>query len=125
VPGAAAKPSEPTPASNSSDPTDQSAGSILVADVASGLAQVGPHPTATPQSTPAPDTQTAGIQTASVSTDRTSIRLQILPPLGQILPAIGATITSTGGPAAATLAVGLAGLGGLGVWLRHLGRRRG
>jgi hypothetical protein len=82
-------------------------------------------PTEPTGETPVPQTETAGVQSqAAVSPDRTSIRLQILPPLDQILPALSQTIPSTGGPAAATLAVGLAALGGLGVWLRHLGRRR-
>jgi hypothetical protein len=71
-----------------------------------------------------PETETAGVQTAALSSDRASIRVLVLPPLEQILPAIAAFIPSTGGPGPAALAIGLVGLGGLGVWLRRHGRRR-
>jgi LPXTG-motif cell wall-anchored protein len=81
------------------------------------------------QSTPRDDStsgepETAGVQTAAISTDRASIHVLVLPPLEQILPAIAAFIPSTGGPAAAALAIGLLGLGGLGVYLRRHSRRR-
>jgi hypothetical protein len=70
------------------------------------------------------DLETAGVQAAAATSDRTSIRVQIMPPLDQILSAIGASIPSTGGPSAAALGVGLAMLGGLGFWLRRAGQRR-
>ena len=63
------------------------------------------------------------MQAASVTTDRTSIRIQILPPLEQIVPAIVRTIPSTGGPALISLVLALAALGSVGGWLRYLGRR--
>jgi hypothetical protein len=70
------------------------------------------------------DPETAGVQAAAAASDRTSIRVQILPPLNQILRAIGASIPSTGGPAAAALGLGLCILGGLGFGLRRSGQRR-
>jgi hypothetical protein len=70
------------------------------------------------------DPETAGVQSAAATSDRTSIRVQIMPPLDQILTAIGARIPSTGGPSVAALGVGLALLGGLGYRLRRAGRRR-
>jgi hypothetical protein len=65
-----------------------------------------------------------GVQASSIGSDRTSIRVLVLPPLNQILPAIAAMIPSTGGPSAAALALGLIALGGLGVRLRRIGLRR-
>jgi hypothetical protein len=79
---------------------------------ASLFAQVSPTP------------ETAGVQAAAVPSNRTAVSVQVVPPLAQILPAIRATIPSTGGPSAVALATGLVGLGGLGVWLRHAGRKR-
>jgi len=70
------------------------------------------------------DPETAGVQAAAATSDRTSIRVQVMPPLDQTLTAIGARIPSTGGPSAAALGLGLAMLGGLGFWLRRAGRRR-
>jgi hypothetical protein len=68
--------------------------------------------------------ETAGVQTAALATDRTSIQVQILPPLEQVLTIIGAMLPSTGGPGALALAAGLVGLGGAGIWLRRTGSRR-
>lgn len=68
--------------------------------------------------------ETAGVQTAALSTDRTSIQVQILPALEQVVTAIGAMLPSTGGPGALALAAGLVGLGGAGFWLRRAGVRR-
>jgi hypothetical protein len=67
------------------------------------------------------DPETAGVQTSAIGgSDRTSIRVLIMPPLDQILPPIAALIPSTGGPTAVALAVVLASLGGLGFWLRRV-----
>jgi hypothetical protein len=81
------------------------------------------------QSSPGGDTttsdpETAGVQTAAISTDRASIHVLVLPPLDQILPTLAGFIPSTGGPSAAALAISLVALGGLGVWLRRRGMRR-
>jgi hypothetical protein len=85
---------------------------------ASFFAQVSPTP------------ETAGVQTVSITSDRVAITVQVLPPLEEILrrvqalPPINALIPSTGGPTAVALATGLFALGGLGVWLRRVGRDR-
>jgi hypothetical protein len=70
------------------------------------------------------DPETAGVQTAAISTDRASIHVLVLPALEQVVTAIVGFIPSTGGPAAAALLTGLGTLGGVGVWLRRVGRRR-
>jgi hypothetical protein len=80
--------------------------------------------TSPPTDSSSPETETAGVQTTGLSSDRASIRVLVLPPLDQILPAIAAFIPSTGGPGAAAQAIGLIGLGGVGVWLRRRGTRR-
>jgi len=70
------------------------------------------------------DPETAGVQTAAIATDRASIHVLVLPALEQIVTAIAAFIPSTGGPGVAVLLIGLTALGGVGVWLRRVGRRR-
>ena len=69
-----------------------------------------------------PTPQTAGVQTAAVSSDRTSIVVQIMPPVQQAVAAIRAAIPSTGGPSAAVLASVLVGIGAFGLFLRRAGR---
>jgi len=86
--------------------------------------QPGRQRTSPAADTRTPDPETAGVQTAAISTDRASIHVLVLPLLEQILPAIAAFIPSTGGPSAAALAIGLVALGGVGVWLRRRGARR-
>jgi len=105
---------------------------------ATGATSLGPHPPAATSATqlrldaplagqPAPpgpdDTETAGVQTASLSPDRASIRVRILEALEnvvstvvRILPRV--SIPSTGGPAALGLAVVLVATAGLGFYLR-------
>jgi hypothetical protein len=89
------------------DSTDQGLASVLL------FPQVSPTP------------ETAGVQTASISSDRTAITIQIMPLVQRILPTIGAMIPSTGGPSAALFGSALLAVGGLGLWLRRAGRERG
>jgi hypothetical protein len=77
-----------------------------------------------PDNASGPEPETAGVQTAAISTDRASIHVLVLPPLAQVVTAIAAFIPSTGGPTAAAIAFALASLGGVGVWLRRAGTRR-
>jgi hypothetical protein len=67
------------------------------------------------------DTQTAGVQTAFITSNRAAISVQIILPQ-RLVTAIVTIIPSTGGPSAAILGGGLIALGGVGVWLRRTGR---
>jgi hypothetical protein len=75
-----------------------------------------------PQAVPTPET--AGVQAASLTSDRTAITVQVVPPFERVLQAIGAVIPSTGGPTAIALATALIALGALGLGLRWAGRER-
>ena len=75
-----------------------------------------------PQVSPTPET--AGVQAASITSDRAAISVQIFPPLDRILPAIGALLPSTGGPSLALASAVLLVIGSLGIFLRRIGRAR-
>jgi hypothetical protein len=81
-------------------------------------------PTPPPIALNPPRAETAGVQSASLGSDRTSIMVQIIEPLKQIMPAINAILPSTGGPSTPLVALVLFGLGGVGVGLRRVGLRR-
>jgi hypothetical protein len=102
----------PSPRQSTADEPDLAAASIFVQVAPSIFVQVAPTP------------ETAGVQAAAIRSDRATITVQVVPPLAQILPTIQALIPSTGGPNAVALATGLIALGGLGVALRRVGRKR-
>jgi hypothetical protein len=58
---------------------------------------------------------------AAAGPDRTSILVQIMPALGQVLPSIKAMLPSTGGPSLVVLGLGVVVFGSLGLWLRRAG----
>jgi hypothetical protein len=68
-------------------------------------------------------TETAGVQAAATS-NRASIRVQIVTAITEVAGAVAQMLPPTGGPAPLGVALGLGGLGALGLWLRALDRRR-